>query len=257
MNMPDEMEFYTHRSGRTARAGKKGISIAMIARKELGRVKQLEKTLKAPFKRMMVPTGSQVCQKQLLALMHKVREVKVNEDEIAEFLPSVYEELNDLTKQELIKRFASIEFNRFLDYYRNAPDLNQDDRKLSVGEGDRYVTGSRFFINLGKMDGLDPGNMLGFIEDVSGVSRKFIGKMELKGAYSFFEVEKDKAEMLLNEFKGVEYKGRQVRIEITERKNSDSRKESSGRDYKRGRSSGGSGSFNKASRSSEQKRRRY
>ena len=255
MNMPDEMEFYTHRSGRTARAGKKGISIAMIARKELGRVKQLEKTLKAPFKRMMVPTGSQVCQKQLLALMHKVREVKVNEDEIAEFLPAVFEELNDLTKQELIKRFASIEFNRFLDYYRNAPDLNQDDRKAIVGgEGDRYITGSRFFINLGKMDGLDPGNMLGFIEDVSGVSRKFIGKMELKGAYSFFEVEKDKAEMLLNEFKGVEYKGRQVRIEITERKTSDSRKESAGRDYKRGRSSGGP--F-KPSRSSEQKRRRY
>ena len=83
MNMPDEMEFYTHRSGRTARAGKKGISIAMISRKELGRVKQLEKTLKAPFKRMMVPTGSQVCQKQLLALMHKVREVKVNEEEIS------------------------------------------------------------------------------------------------------------------------------------------------------------------------------
>ena len=172
----------------------------------------------------------------------------------AEFLPAVYEELKDLTKQELIKRFASIEFNRFLDYYRNAPDLNQDDRKAIDSEGDRYITGSRFFINLGKMDGLDAGNMLAFIEDVSGVSRKFIGKMELKGAYSFFEVEKDKAEMLLNEFKGVEYKGRQVRVEITERKNSDSRKESAGRDYKRGRSSGGP--F-KPSRSSEQKRRRY
>jgi ATP-dependent RNA helicase DeaD len=256
MNMPDEMEFYTHRSGRTARAGKKGISVAMISRKELGRVKQLEKTLKAPFKRMMVPTGSQVCQKQLLALMHKVREVKVNEAEIAEFLPAVYEELNDLTKPELIKRFASIEFNRFLDYYRNAPDLNQDDRKSSVGvgEGDRYVTGSRFFINLGKMDGLDPGNMLGFIEDVSGVSRKFIGKMELKGAYSFFEVEKDKAEMLLNEFKGVEYKGRQVRIEITERRTSDSRKESSGREYRK-RSSGSS--FKPSKNSEQRPRRRY
>jgi ATP-dependent RNA helicase DeaD len=254
MNMPDEMEFYTHRSGRTARAGKKGISIAMIARKELGRVKQLEKTLKAPFKRMMVPTGSQVCQKQLLALMHKVREVKVNEDEISEFLPAVYEELNDLTKQELIKRFASIEFNRFLDYYRNAPDLNQDDRKSIGGEGDRYVTGSRFFINLGKMDGLDPGNMLGFIEDVSGVGRKFIGKMELKGAYSFFEVEKEKAEMLLNEFKGVEYKGRQVRIEITERKTPGSRSESSGREFRRGRSS--NNSF-KTSKTSDHKRRRY
>src|SRR5688572_253100 len=196
MNLPDEMEFYTHRSGRTARAGKKGVSIAMITKRELGRVKQLEKTLKSPFKKMPVPTGSQVCQKQLLALMHRVREVKVNEEEIGEFLPAVYEELKDLTKQELIKRFASIEFNRFLDYYRNAPDLNQDDRRSSdSGDGDRYVTGSRFFINLGKMDGLDAGSMLSFVESVSSVDRKAIGKMELKGAYSFFEVEKDKAEI--------------------------------------------------------------
>src|SRR3990170_4149089 len=168
MNMPDEMEFYTHRSGRTARAGKKGISIAMISRRELGRVKQLEKTLKSPFKRMMVPTGAEVCQKQLLALMHKVREVKINDAEISEFLPAVYEELKDLTKQELIKRFASIEFNRFLDYYRNAPD------------------------------------MLAFIDDVSGVDKKFIGKMELKGAYSFFEVEKEKADSIITGFKGIE-----------------------------------------------------
>lgn len=253
MNLPDEMEFYTHRSGRTARAGKKGISIAMITRRELGRVKQLEKTLKAPFKRMMVPTGSQVCQKQLLALMHKVREVKVNEEEIEEFLPAVFEELKDITKQELIKRFASIEFNRFLDYYRNAPDLNQDDRRSGSGDDDRYVTGTRFFINLGKMDGLDTNSMLGFIEGATGVSRKAIGKLELKGAYSFFEVEKDKTDTVLNEFKGVEYKGRQVRLEVTERKTS-SRGESSSREFRRGRSSGSS---YKNSRASDFKRKRY
>lgn len=253
MNMPDEMEFYTHRSGRTARAGKKGISIAMISRKELGRIKQIEKTLKAPFKRLMVPTGSEVCQKQLLALMHKVREVKINEDEIGEFLPAVYEELKDLTKQELIKRFASIEFNRFLDYYRNAPDLNKDDRRTSDGDGERYVTGSRFFINLGKMDGLDNSTMLRVIEDVSGVSRQHIGKMELKGAYSFFEVEKDKVDTLLNEFKGAEYKGRQVRVEVTERRTSEGRGESSRREF-RGRSSGGG---YKSSKTSDYKKRRY
>src|SRR5688572_13933374 len=250
MNMPDEMEFYTHRSGRTARAGKKGVSIAMISRKELGRVKQLEKTLKSPFKRMMVPTGTQVCQKQLLALMHKVREVKVNEDEIGEFLPAVYEELKDLTKQELIKRFASIEFNRFLDYYRNAPDLNLEDRK-SADEGGRYLTGTRFFINLGKMDGLDTGNLLGLIEDVSGLSRDAIGRVELKGAYSFFEVEKNKADTILNEFKGVEYKGRQVRVEMTERKTSESRKESARKEFKK-RTPG-----NFRGQRTEQKRRRY
>src|SRR5690606_6528811 len=132
MNIPDEMEFYTHRSGRTARAGKKGVSIAMISKKELGKVKQIEKTLKAPFERMMIPTGPDVCQKQLLALMHKVHEVKVNEDEIGEFLPQVFEELKDLSKEDLIKRFASIEFNRFLDYYRNAPYINAEAVRCQV-----------------------------------------------------------------------------------------------------------------------------
>ena len=114
MNMPDEMEFYTHRSGRTARAGKKGISIAMVSNRETGKLRQIEKTLKTTFVKIAVPTGKEVCQKQLLALMHKVHEVKVNEKEIAEFLPAVYEELKDITRDELIKRFASIEFNRFL-----------------------------------------------------------------------------------------------------------------------------------------------
>src|SRR5690349_5373887 len=149
LNIPDEMEFYTHRSGRTARAGKKGVSIAMISKRELGKVKQIEKTLKAPFTRMKIPTGQEVCQKQLLALMHKVHEVKINEEEIGEFLPAVYEELKDLSKEELIKRFASIEFNRFLDYYRNAPDLNVDAQRGGSAGTERYPSGSRFFINVG------------------------------------------------------------------------------------------------------------
>jgi ATP-dependent RNA helicase DeaD len=257
MNIPDEMEFYTHRSGRTARAGKKGISIAMISKRELGRVKQLEKTLKSTFKRMTVPTGPEVCQKQLLALMHKVREVKVNEAEIGEFLPAVYEELKDVTKQELIKRFASIEFNRFLDYYRNAPDLNQDERRSMGGsDGDRdAISGSRFFINLGKMDGLEKGDLLAFIDDACGVDGKSIGRIELKGAYSFFEVEKEKADAILRGFKGVEYKGRQVRVEVTEQRGPSSRSESSGRDFKRGKSAGSS--YVKRPRIADHKRKRY
>jgi ATP-dependent RNA helicase DeaD len=168
-------------------------------------------------------------------------------------LPAVYEELNDLTKQELIKRFASIEFNRFLDYYRNAPDLNLDERRSSAGDGERYVTGNRFFINLGKMDGLDTGDMLALIDDVSGVDKKFIGKVELKGAYSFFEVEKEKSDEILKAFKGVEFKNRQVRVEITDARNRGTR-ESGTRDFKRGRTSGSS--FNKSSKP-DSRRRRY
>src|SRR5690606_18259152 len=188
MNIPDEMEFYTHRSGRTARAGKKGVSIAMITRKELGKVKQIEKTLKSPFTRMMIPTGPDVCQKQLLSLMHKVREVKVNESEIGEFLPQVFEEFNDLSKEDLIKRFASLEFNRFLDYYRNAPDLNADATR-GAGGSESYRSGTRIFINVGKMDGVDVSRLIGLIDDYAGSSKKDIGRIDLKGAYSFFEVD--------------------------------------------------------------------
>jgi len=213
LNMPDEMEFYTHRSGRTARAGKKGVSIAMVSSKEMGRVKQIERTLKAPFTRMKIPTGPEVCQKQLLALMHKVHEVNVKEEEIAEFLPAVYAALKDLTKDDLIKRFASIEFNRFLDYYRNAPDLNSE--KGSTASGERYATGTRFFINLGKMDGLDVPALLELLDEYSGVGKKYVGKIDLKGAYSFFEIEKEKADDILKGFSDVEFDGRQVRVEIT------------------------------------------
>ncbi len=241
LNIPDEMEFYTHRSGRTARAGKKGISIALISRRELSKVKQIERTLKAPFTRMMIPTGSEVCQKQLIALMHKVREVKVNEEDIEEFLPAVYDELKDLTKQELIKRFASIEFNRFLDYYKNSPDLNAEDGQRSSSE-ERYITGDRFFVNVGKMDGLDKAGILELIDDSTGVGKKYIGQIDIKGAYSFFEVDKSKSQDILNGFTNVEYQNRAVRVEVTAEKRSGGGGERSERSSGGGRSYGGNSS---------------
>ncbi|QOI98266.1 MAG: DEAD/DEAH box helicase [Flammeovirgaceae bacterium] len=214
MNLPDEMEFYTHRSGRTARAGKKGISIALITPKEQGKIKQIEKRLKSPFRQIPIPTGAAVCQKQLLALMRKVHEVKINEDEIESFLPAVYEELKDLSKNELIKRFASIEFNRFLDYYRDAPDLNVKIRETQAAE--RYTTGTRFFINLGKMDNLDKATLLEMLDDCCGVSKKYIGKIDIKGAYSFFEIEPGKADDILAGLNGIEFRNRPVRVERTD-----------------------------------------
>jgi ATP-dependent RNA helicase DeaD len=147
--------------------------------------------------------------------MHKVKEVKVNESEIEEFLPAVYEDLKELTKQDLIKRFASIEFNRFLDYYRNAPDLNADQKRTEFGVV-RNTGGTRFFINLGKMDGLDKPQMLELIDEYTGLEKKDIGTIDLKGAYSFFEVEKHQADRVVNGFKNVELQGRQVRVEITD-----------------------------------------
>jgi ATP-dependent RNA helicase DeaD len=258
LNIPDEMEFYTHRSGRTARAGKKGVSIAMVSNREMGKVRQIEKTLKAPFTKMKIPTGAEVCQKQLLALMHKVHEVNVKEEEIAEFLPEVYSALKDLTKDDLIKRFASIEFNRFLDYYRNAPDLNSD--KGSTASGERYATGTRFFINLGKMDGLDVPALLELLDEYSGVGKRYVGKIDLKGAYSFFEIEKEKVEDIMRGFKDVEFDGRQVRVEVTGKDSGREEKEGGKRDFKKpfGKAKGGYQGFKKSGGSGGySKRKRY
>lgn len=253
LNIPDEMEFYTHRAGRTARAGKKGFSVALISKREVGKLKQIEKIIKALFVHIPVPSGAEICQKQIVSLMHRVHEVKVNEEEIAEFLPAVYEELKDLSKEDLIKRFASIEFNRFLDYYRDAEDLEKED-----GRGaDNYMpNGDRIFINLGKMDGLEKASILELIDDCTGIGSKDIGRIELKGAYSFFEIDKSKTDSILNGFKGVEYQGRNVRVEITEQRSGGSsdrgdrggynkdnkgwKKKSSG-DWKGGSSSSSSG----------------
>jgi ATP-dependent RNA helicase DeaD len=238
LNIPDELEFYTHRSGRTARAGKKGVSIALVTKREVGKIKQLEKSLKLTFNKMAAPTGADICQKQLLSLMHRVHEVKVNEEEIAEFLPAVYAELNDLSKEELIKRFASMEFNRFLDYYRGTADLVVDhEHHVSRGE-EHYRSGTRIFINVGKMDGLDKAKMLELIDEHCGIGKKDVGQIDLKGAYSFFEVDDENKQTILKGFTGVKHKGRAIRVEVTENK-SRGGKSSSRKNAPYGRSSGG------------------
>jgi ATP-dependent RNA helicase DeaD len=232
MNMPDEMEFYNHRSGRTGRAGKTGISIALISRKEVGKIKQIEKAIQVKFEKKLVPTGAEVCEKRVLNIVHRLREVQTIDDEISGFLPSVFEELKDLSKEEIIKRFTALEFNHFLDYYRDAPDLNKTeraDRGMDRESGSRYVTGQRLFINLGKMDGLDAGKLLGLVCDRAKLSKQKIGRIDLKGAYSFFEVDRDFVDTVRDHLHGFDYKGRMVRIEITDDKNERSSSEGSGR----------------------------
>ncbi len=218
MNMPDEIEFYTHRSGRTARAGKTGISIALISRREMQKIRQIEKMIKVSFEKVPIPTGQEVCEKRVLNIVHRLREVHLNEGEIAHFLPSVYEELLELSKEEIIKRFTALEFNHFLDYYRGAPDLNKSDKgdRPERSHADHVVSGDRLFINLGKMDGLDAGKLLAMICDRSNISGDKVGKIELKGAYSFFEVDSDYAGVVRDHLHGFEFRGRVVRIEVTE-----------------------------------------
>lgn len=218
-DLPDDVENYTHRSGRTGRAGKSGVSIAVISSRDTGKIRQIERVIGKKFVKAEVPDGFAVCEKQLFGLVHKVHNVTVNEEQIEPYLERIYEEFSAMTKEELIKRFASLEFNQFLEYYQDAPDLNTKDDKRFGEEGrDRRGSGkyTRLFINLGSVDDFNRGDMLRYLCDNTGVRGNKIGRIDLKGVYSFFEVENDELEKVTQSFKKVEYNGRAVRIEMSQ-----------------------------------------
>lgn len=238
--LPDEIENYTHRSGRTARAGKKGVSIAIINMKEIGKIRIIERLIKTKFTQAMVPTGFQACETQLFSLVKKIHNVEVNEKAIEQYMPKIYDELKDLSKEEIIKRFVSTEFNRFLDYYKNAPDLN-----VSTSRGERdsssYTSngGTKLFINLGEMDSLDSKSMTEYISEVSGVAANSILGIDVKSSFSFIEVKADVAEVIMGTFKNIKYNNRSVRIES--RGSSGGSGGGSGRSYGGGNKGGGYG----------------
>ncbi len=241
-SLPDETENYTHRSGRTARAGKTGISLSLVNVKELSKIRHLEKIIGKAFEKKQVPQGAEVCEKQLFSIVKKIENVEVNDEQISPFLPAIMENLESLSKEDIIKRFASLEFNRFLDYYKNAPDLNIEAREGSREDrGDRRDGRSRegskgytrLFMNLGSVDEFSRGDMLGFICNNANISGKSIGKIDLKGVFTFFEVQDAEVEKVFQGFQGVDYNGRQVRIEVS------GEAKSEGRGGDRGRSRGG------------------
>lgn len=242
-SLPDEIENYTHRSGRTARAGKTGVSIAIINSKELGKIRHIERVIGKQFTKAEIPNGFDVCEKQLFALVHKVHNVEVNEEQIEQYIPRIMDEFKDLSKEEVIKRFASLEFNRFLEYYAKAPDLNisADERSFERGERpDRAFRSStspgytRLFMNLGSVDDFTRGDMLGFICNNTKISGKSVGKIDLKGVFTFFEVEDSAVSQVIEGFKSVDFQGRNVRIELA-----GDREGGSDRGSYRGGSSGG------------------
>jgi len=224
-NLPDESENYTHRSGRTARAGKSGISIALVNVRELDKIRQIKKKINKKFHLSKIPTAVDVCEQQLMKLMKKIHSVEVNEKGIAKYLPSIYEELNDLDKEDLIKRVVSIEFNRFLDYYRNAPDLNVDiAHQGRSGGGESYRSAApRLFINLGSVDGFDRGNMLEYVMDMTGATKSQVGRIDIKGVYSFIELEGPALDKAMESFRGEVFNGRKVRVEISGNSNGERR----------------------------------
>ncbi len=219
LNLPDEMEYYTHRSGRTGRAGKTGVSIAIVTKRELHKIRAIEKKVSAKFEHKLVPTGQEVCERRLLELVHRLHEVEISEKEIAHFLPAVLAELEDLSKEEIIRRFTSLEFNRYFDYYRGAPDLNRKPDKTEERGSERNSRNDdadfdRMFMSIGKMEGLDNGKLLGLICERANVPKKAVGRITVKGAYSFFETDVKYSDAVKDALHGFDYKGRRIRIEI-------------------------------------------
>lgn len=250
--LPDQIESYTHRSGRTGRAGKEGISIAIVTQREKGKLRPIERLIGKKFISTPIPTGKEICHNQLLKLIDKVKDININETEIKDFLPSIYEKLEGLDREELIKRFVSLEFNTFLTYYQNAPDLNDsehmqgDRRSDSRGKSRNDENMSRFFINIGRKDRLNPAKLIGLINDQKISNNIEIGQIEILDTFSFFELDKNYTDETIAIFKqnDVEFDGRSVNVEITEKKRSGGRR-SGRRDG--GRRSSGSGDRKRSS----------
>jgi ATP-dependent RNA helicase DeaD len=217
-NLPDDIENYTHRSGRTGRAGKSGISISIIHLKEQGRIRMIEKGIGKKFIRMPVPTGKVICEKQLMFLIDKLQSVTINEDEIAPFLPSVYAKMEDLSKEDLIKHFVSLEFNRFIEYYGNTPDLNAPDTHDIRREGRDGRDGrdsrrgsseglTQFRLNVGLSQGLIPKDIITFVIDATGSRNVEIGKIELFKSHALVEIDSQAANAFLKNSRGMNFRG--------------------------------------------------
>jgi len=213
-NLPDEIENYTHRSGRTARAGKTGMSISIINTRDQYKIKTLEKLTKTTFTRAEIPTGFQICEKQLFHLVQGLDNAKVNEEEIKDYLPNIMEQLSHLSKEEIIKRFVSIEFNRFLDYYRNAPDLNSGGSNVDEYSGRETPAGVvKLFLSVGKMDGFGNESLKQYLSETTSVPVADLTWTDVKNSFSFIEVKNEMKDQLMKGLEGATYRGRPVKIE--------------------------------------------
>jgi ATP-dependent RNA helicase DeaD len=182
--------------------------------REKHKIKDIERQIGKSFKMAKIPNGKEVCEKQLFYMIDKMEKVAVNEEEIGDFLPVILKKLEELSKEDLIKRFVSVEFNRFLNYYRNATDLNVSEKGNERSDKPRTSEGfSRLFINLGKMDNLQPQQLIGLVNDVMQTKEIKIGKIEILKTFSFFEVESSYLDMILAAFKDIRYGDRAVAVE--------------------------------------------
>lgn len=228
--LPDDTESYTHRSGRTGRAGKTGTSIAIMNLREKGKMREIERIISKKFITGEMPTNKQICEKQLLKVIDDIEKVKVNEEEIADYMPSIYRKLEWLDKEDIIKRMVSLEFNRFLEYYRDREEIEiptenrGNERSTGYERRDRGSSSekigrkaepgfTRMFISLGKADSFYPAQLIELVN--KNMSRRVrLGRIDLMKSFSFFEVEERHAQAVLKGLNNSVFNGRKVTVEV-------------------------------------------
>ena len=238
--LPDDTESYTHRSGRTGRAGKTGISIAIVNLREKGRMREIERIINKKFTIGSLPSGKEICEQQLIKVIDDIEKVKVNEEEIESFLPGIYRKLEWLSKEDLVKRVVSMEFNRFLEYYKNAPEIEEpkvggdkrgDSKDRKSRGSDRQKTArkaeegyERLFLNMGKTDGFYANQIIELINRNLKKERIQIGRIDLMQNFSFFEVAEEQAPMVIKALNKASVNGRKVSVEVAGENNGKSDK---------------------------------
>ena len=232
--LPDDTEVYTHRSGRTGRAGKSGISISIVTPKEIYRLRQVEKLLNTRFHKMDIPSGKDVCRKQFFHFIDKMLQADISHGEYEAYLPILKEKFATVEKEEILQRVAALEFDRFLKYYENAADLNmreerrpergeravqRDTRGRSFGQRDGQSRGGnyqRLFVNLGTKDGFYKASFLQFILDMSDLKKEVLGRIDMKEMNSWIEIEPGAAKKMIRSIDGKNYRGRKIRMNDAE-----------------------------------------
>lgn len=218
--LPDEVETYTHRSGRTGRAGRTGTSVVIITKSELRKISQIERIIKTKFVEKSVPTGMEICQVQLIHLSNKVKNTEVG-SEIDNYLPQIEEILGDLSKEELIKKMFSMEFNRFVDYYKKqnilqAPGKGERGERNRDGRSAVNSDGSvRYFLNLGARDNFDWMSLKDFLKETLELGRDDLFKVDVKEGFSFFNTNAEHADKVMDILNNVNHQGRRVNVEIS------------------------------------------
>jgi ATP-dependent RNA helicase DeaD len=244
--LPDDVENYTHRSGRTGRAGKEGKSIALVNRTFRHKLREIEKIINKPIEYKKIPEGADICDVQLKAMVNQVVETPVNEEAISRYDDILAQAFASLTKEDVIKKFVSQNFERFMSYYANARDINQPlDGKDGGGRERGRDSGrnrdegfKRFFVNIGRDGGMDPGSLIRLICDNTSASGNDIGRIDLKSEFSFFQIKEEYVSDVMQGIQGMEYRGERLNVEESKDQAPEKRERSGGRD-RGGRSGGG------------------